>query len=465
MPYSTTNPATGETEREFDELTEDQVDAAVQGAHEAFLLWRARPIEDRTKIVERVGELMLERREELAQLITREMGKLIEEARGEVDLAASIFAHYAKHGAALTADTAYAVDSGAAKVVMRPIGPLIGVMPWNFPYYQVARFAAPNVVLGNTIVLKHAGINPQCALALEQLFQDAGAPDGVYANLFCGSDKIERVIENPLVAGASLTGSEGAGQSVGEIAGRNLKKVVLELGGSDAFIVLDLENADATIAAAVAGRMANTGQSCVASKRFIVLEEIYDEFVERFARELGALTAGDPADESTTLGPLSSASALDDLAEQVEDALAHGAVAVTGGSRIDRPGNYFEATVLTGVPPEARAYKEELFGPVAVVYKVTDDDAAITLANDSPFGLGGTVVGADIAHAERVAERIDTGMVWINHPTGTQADLPFGGIKRSGVGRELADLGINEFVNKKLVRTLPAGSAIGQAGG
>lgn len=465
MPYATTNPTTGETEREYDSIDDAQVDAAVDRAHEAFGRWRAAPMADRSAVVGRVSDLMLERREDLAQLITREMGKLIDEARSEVDLSASIFRYYADQAAELTKDRPYPVESGSAKVVTRPIGALIGVMPWNFPLYQVARFAAPNVVLGNTILLKHAGINPQCALALHELFADAGAPEGVYTNLFCGSDQIERIIENPKIAGASLTGSEGAGKSVGEIAGRELKKVVLELGGSDPFVVLDLDNADATIAAAVAGRMANTGQSCVASKRFIVLDDVYDEFVERFAKELGSLTTGDPADESTTLGPLSSAGAVDDLEEQVDDALEHGAVAVTGGKRIAADGNYFEATLLTGVTPEARAFKEELFGPVAVVYRVADEDEAVALANDSPFGLGGTVVGADLDRAERVAERIDTGMVWINHPTGTQADLPFGGVKRSGVGRELADLGIDEFVNKKLIRTLPAGSDVGQAGG
>jgi succinate-semialdehyde dehydrogenase/glutarate-semialdehyde dehydrogenase len=408
---------------------------------------------------------MAERREDLAQLITLEMGKLIEEARGEVDLAASIFEYYAKHGAQLIADESYDVEDGEAKVVTRPIGPLIGVMPWNFPYYQVARFAAPNIVLGNTILLKHASINPQCALALEQLLTDAGAPEGVYTNLFVDSEKIERIIESPKIAGASLTGSEPAGQSVGEIAGRNLKPVVLELGGSDPFIVLDGENLEKTIEAAVVRRMANTGQSCVASKRFIVLEDVYDAFVEQFAEQLSQLEPGDPAQESTTLGPLSSDGAVNDLEEQVDDALGRGATAVTGGHRIDRPGNYFEATLLTGVTPEMRAFSEELFGPVAVVYRVSDEDAAIKLANGSRFGLGGTVIAADLAHAQEVAERIETGMVWINHPTSTQPDLPFGGVKRSGVGRELAGLGINEFVNKKLIRTLPADVAIGHAGG
>jgi succinate-semialdehyde dehydrogenase/glutarate-semialdehyde dehydrogenase len=465
MPYATTNPATGDTERDFPSMTDEQIDAAIDASRHAYEAWRERPIQERAAVIARVAELMAERREELAQLITLEMGKLIEEARGEVDLAASIFQYYAEHGAQLTADASYDVKDGEAKVVTRPIGPLIGVMPWNFPYYQVARFAAPNIVLGNTILLKHASINPQCALALEQLLTDAGAAEGVYTNLFVDSEKIERIIESPKVAGASLTGSEAAGQSVGEIAGRNLKKVVLELGGSDPFIVLDGENLEKTIEAAVVGRMANTGQSCVASKRFIVLEDVYDEFVKRFAEQLSKLEPGDPAQESTTLGPLSSEGAADDLQEQVDDALGKGATAVTGGHRIDRPGNYFEATLLTGVTPEMRAFSEELFGPVAVVYEVSDEKAAIELANGSRFGLGGTVIAADVAHAQVVADQIETGMVWINHPTSTQPDLPFGGVKRSGVGRELAGLGINEFVNKKLIRTLPAGAAIGHAGG
>jgi succinate-semialdehyde dehydrogenase/glutarate-semialdehyde dehydrogenase len=465
VPYATTNPATGELEREFDTIDAAAVDAAVDRADEAFSSWRARPIAERAQVATRIAELFDERREELAQLVTREMGKLIEQARGEVDLSAKIFRYYADNAERLTKDVPYEVESGSAKVVTRPIGALIGVMPWNFPYYQVARFAAPNIVLGNTILLKHAPINPQCALALQSLFDDAGAPEGVYQNLFCDTDDVERIIDNPKVAGASLTGSEKAGQSVAEIAGRNLKKVVLELGGSDAFIVLDLDNADATITAAVAGRMNNMGQSCVASKRFIVLDEFYDEFVERFAAGIADVVQGDPADESTTLGPLSSAGAVDTLEELVDDALQHGAEAVVGGARIDAPGNYFEATVLTAVTAEARAYTEELFGPVAVVYRAKDEDEAIELANAVPYGLGGTVIGADVERAERVGDRIETGMVWINHPTGTQADLPFGGVKRSGIGRELADLGLGEFVNKKLIRVLPAGSDIGQADG
>jgi succinate-semialdehyde dehydrogenase / glutarate-semialdehyde dehydrogenase len=290
MPYATTNPATGQTEREFSTMSDDEIDDAIERAHDAYQAWRSRPIQDRARVIGRVAELMLERSEELARLITLEMGKLIAEARGEVGLAASIFSYYADHGAELIADESYDVEDGEATVVTRPIGPLIGVMPWNFPYYQVARFAAPNVVLGNTILLKHASINPQCALAIAELLEEAGAPEGVYTNLFVASEKIERIIDSPKVAGASLTGSEPAGQSVGEIAGRNLKKAVLELGGSDPFIVLDGENLERTIQAAVVVRMANTGQSCVASKRFIVLKEVYDRFVAQLATEFAKQT-------------------------------------------------------------------------------------------------------------------------------------------------------------------------------
>ena len=326
--------------------------------------------------------------------------------------------------------------------------------PWNFPLYQVARLAAPNLVLGNTILVKHAESCPQAALALEQLFRDAGAPQGVYTNLFVEIPEIERIIENPLVQGASLTGSERAGASVGEIAGRNLKKSVLELGGSDAFIVLDDGDLDRTVDAAVVGRMSNTGQSCVASKRFIVLDEVYDAFLAAFRSRFAALRAGDPADPDTTLGPISSERAAVGLVEQIDDAVNKGVEVVIGGSRIDRPGAFVQATILTGVTPDMRAYHEELFGPVAVVYRVPDDDAAVALANATAFGLGGSIYSRDVERAGRVAERMESGMVWINQPTSTAPQLPFGGIKRSGYGRELSQLGMHEFANHKLVRTV-----------
>lgn len=454
-PFATVNPLTGETLAEFPAIEGGEVDAAVDRAGHAYEGWRTRPISQRAAVVARAAALMRERKEELAQVITLEMGKLVAEARGEVDLAASILEYYAQHGPDLAAAEPLDVEEGEAYLVSEPLGPLLGVMPWNFPLYQVVRFAGPNLVLGNTVLVKHAGICPQSALALDALFRDAGAPEGVYTNLFVSHDEIARIIDNPVVRGASLTGSEGAGARVAERAGRNMKPSLLELGGSDVFIVLDGEGLERTVRAAVAGRMANTGQSCVASKRFIVLEEVYDDFVEGMRRAFAALRPGDPADESTTLGPLSSEQAAADLAEQIRETVEQGAELVTGGHRIDRPGAFVEPTILTGVKPGMRAYAEELFGPAAVVYRVADEDEAVALANDSSYGLGGSVFCADVERGRRVAERVETGMVWVNHPTSTQPDLPFGGIKRSGYGRELSKLGMQEFVNRKLVRILP----------
>ncbi|MFE1799855.1 NAD-dependent succinate-semialdehyde dehydrogenase [Streptomyces sp. NPDC059517] len=453
--FATVNPATGETLKEFPAVEGGQVDAALETADQAFHAWRGRPIAERAAVVGRAGELMKERKEELAQLITLEMGKLISEARGEVDLAASILGYYAQHGPDFAAAEPLDVEEGEAYLVNEPLGVLLGVMPWNFPLYQVVRFAGPNLVLGNTVLVKHAGICPQSALALESLFRDAQAPAGVYTNLFVSHDEISRIIDSPVVRGASLTGSEGAGAQVAERAGRNLKPSLLELGGSDVFIVLDGENLERTVGAAVAGRMANTGQSCVASKRFIVLEDVYDDFVDGLRRGFEELRPGDPSDEATTIGPLSSEQAASDLADQIRETVDQGAELVTGGHRIDRPGAFVEPTIITGVKPGMRAYAEELFGPVAVVYRVADEDEAIALANDSQYGLGGSVFCADVERGRRVAERVETGMVWVNHPTSTQPDLPFGGIKRSGYGRELSKLGMQEFVNRKLVRILP----------
>ncbi|CAM5280151.1 succinate-semialdehyde dehydrogenase [NADP(+)] [Streptomyces xanthochromogenes] len=453
--FATVNPATGETVAEFDAIEGEEVDARLEAANRAFDAWRRRPIEERAAVVGRAGALMRERKEELAQLITLEMGKLIAEARGEVDLAASILEYYAENGPHFAAAEPLDVDEGEAYLLNEPLGVLLGVMPWNFPLYQVVRFAGPNLVLGNTVLVKHAGICPQSALALESLFFDAEAPEGVYTNLFVGHEEISRIIDSPVVRGASLTGSEKAGAQVAERAGRNMKPSLLELGGSDVFIVLDGERLERTVGAAVAGRMANTGQSCVASKRFIVLADVYDDFVAGLRRAFEELRPGDPADESTTLGPLSSERAAADLVDQIRETVEQGAELVTGGRRIDRPGAFVEPTILTGVKPGMRAYAEELFGPAAVIYRVADEEEAIALANDSQYGLGGTVFCADVERGRKVAERVETGMVWVNHPTSTQPDLPFGGIKRSGYGRELSKLGMQEFVNRKLVRVLP----------
>ena len=456
--FASVNPATGETTDEFEFLPSEQVVPAVEEAHRAYLEWRARPVAERAAVVGRAAELMLEREDDLAATITTEMGKLIGEAHFEVRLAASILRYYAESGPAMLEPERLTVDKGEAEVRDHPVGVLLAIEPWNFPYYQVVRVAGPNLVLGNVILLKHAEINPRCALALESLFRDAGAPAGVFTNLFIRHDDVEAIIAHPAVAGVTLTGSERAGAAVAALAGKHLKKSVLELGGSDPFIVLDAPDMDAVVKTAATGRMANTGQSCVAAKRFIVPADLYDDFVAGLAARMGALQPGDPMDPGTTLGPLSSEQAAQDLAEQVRDAVEKGATVVAGGSRPDRPGAYHDATVLTGVTPEMQAYHEELFGPVAVVYRVADEDEAVELANATRFGLGGTVMCSDPERARRVAERIESGMVWINRPTSTAPELPFGGTKASGYGRELSHLGIHEFANRKLVRTFPAAS-------
>ena len=452
--YKTVNPATGETEKEFPLATKEEVETALAAAQQAFLEWRKAPVEERTKVIARVAELYRERQDELARLIAKEMGKPVVEARGEVKLVASIYDYYATEGPEFLKDERLEVKGGGdALVRSTPIGPLLGIMPWNYPYYQVARFAAPNLVLGNTILLKHAGSCPQSALAIEEIFHDAGLPKGAYTNLFLDNDQVAEIIADSRVQGVSLTGSERAGAAVAEVAGRNLKKYVLELGGSDPFIVLDSDDLDATVKAAVGGRMGNAGQACTASKRFIVLEDLYEPFVEKFTERMARIRPGDPQQEDTRFGPLSSQSAADGLVEQIQDAVDKGATLRTGGHKVDGPGAYVEPTVLTDVTPEMRAFSEELFGPAAVIYKVASVEEAIDLANGSPYGLGGSVFSADPAKAQDVADQLDTGMVFINSVAQTQADMPFGGVKRSGVGRELGRFGMDEFVNKKLIRT------------
>jgi succinate-semialdehyde dehydrogenase/glutarate-semialdehyde dehydrogenase len=464
-PYATTNPYTGETVREFARLGREEVDRAVAAADDAFANWRARPISERAAIVRRAGELLADRSEHLASLVTLEMGKRIEEAGQEAELSAEILRYYGDEGPRLAAARALETDAGDAVLVNEPIGTLLGVEPWNYPLYQVVRLAGPNLVLGNTILLKHARNCPQSALALEAIFRDAGVPAGVYTNLFIDTADIPHIIETPTVRGVSLTGSEGAGAAVARAAGHNLKKSVLELGGSDPFIVLDDDRLERTVEAAAKGRLGNSGQSCVASKRFIVLADVYDAFLAGLADRFAAVTPGDPADPATTLGPLSSASQADTVMEQVEDALAKGATAVVGGGRPDLPGAFVDATILVGVTPDMRAYHEELFGPVAVVHRVADEDEAVALANDSAFGLGGSVFAGDVERARRVADRLESGMVFLNHPALSRPELPFGGIKRSGYGRELADLGMLEFANRRLVCAVPQDAPLGSFAG
>jgi succinate-semialdehyde dehydrogenase/glutarate-semialdehyde dehydrogenase len=452
--YKSVNPATGETLKEFPLATAAGVEHALAASKAAFRDWQAAPVAARAKVMARVAELYRERRDELARLIATEMGKPLAQSRGEVGLVADIYAYYADQGPAFLEDELLEVKGGGEAIVRSaPVGPLLGIMPWNYPYYQVARFAAPNLVLGNTILLKHAGSCPQSALAIEEIFKDAGLPEGAYINLFLSNDQFAEVIADDRVQGVSLTGSERAGSAVAEVAGRNLKKYVLELGGSDPFIVLDSDDLDATVKAAVSGRMGNAGQACTASKRFIILEDLYEAFVEKFTAKMSAIKPGDPLLADTRFGPLSSQGAADGLIEQIKDAVDKGATLRTGGQHVDGPGAYVEPTVLTDVTPGMRAFSEELFGPAAVIYKVASVEEAIELANGSPYGLGGAVFSTDAEKAKDVADQLDTGMVFINSVAETQADLPFGGVKRSGVGRELARFGMNEFVNKKLIRT------------
>jgi succinate-semialdehyde dehydrogenase / glutarate-semialdehyde dehydrogenase len=450
--YAVVDPATGETLKEYPTITNDQLEGAIARAHQAHRDWaQASTVADRAALVRRVGELHSERRKELAEIIVAEMGKPVPQARGEVDFCASIYEFYAENAEALMADEPIDLLGGEGSAVVRrsSLGVLLGIMPWNFPYYQVARFAGPNLIIGNTILLKHAPQCPQSAEAMEQIFADAGFPDGAYVNVYATNEQIEWVIADPRVRGVSVTGSERAGAAVAEIAGRNLKKVVLEMGGSDPFIVLGTDDLDATVEEAVAARIDNAGQSCNAAKRMIVIDELYESFLAKFTAALTAVKPGDPHERGTELGPLSSQVASDRLEDQVRRAVEQGATVLAGGTR---NGNYFAPTVLTDITPENEIYREELFGPVAQVYRVGSEEEAVALANDTPFGLGSYVITNDPEQAERVADGIDAGMVYVNIVGADSAELPFGGTKRSGFGRELGRYGADEFVNKKLIR-------------
>ncbi|MFC8182120.1 NAD-dependent succinate-semialdehyde dehydrogenase [Rhodococcus sp. NPDC057297] len=453
--YATTDPTTGTVVAKFETLTDEQAMESLSAADNAYRDWRTTEVADRAAVLQRVADLHRERETELAELMTLEMGKPIAQARGEVKLSASIFEYYATKGQELLADEELDIaGSGRALVRTAPIGALVGIMPWNFPYYQVARFVAPNLLLGNTILLKHASNCPQQALAIEAMLRDAGSPDGVYRNIFASSDQIADLIADPRIQGVSLTGSERAGSIIGQLAGKHMKKAVLELGGSDPFIVLAGADLGDAVAAAVPGRFGNAGQACTSSKRMIVDASVWDEFLDGFVSAAESWTMGDPTDAATRLGPMSSVSGRDEIAEQVADAVAKGATVHLGGTVPDGDGAYYPATVLSGVTPDMRAYREELFGPVAVLHKVESTDAAIDLANDSPFGLGSAVFTTDDAEASYVTDRLDVGMVGINTTIKSAPDMPFGGVKTSGIGRELGRFGLDEFANKKLVRTL-----------
>ena len=442
--YAVVDPATGDVVQEYPTATDEQVEQALAAAAKAHNEWSKKStVAERADLIRKVAALHTERREELAKIIQREMGKPLDQSLGEVDFSAAIYEYYADNAEKFLADEPIKLLDGDGSALIRrgSVGVLLGIMPWNYPYYQVARFAGPNLVLGNTIVLKHAPQCPESSAALEQIFTDAGYPEGAYVNIYATNEQIADAIADPRVQGVSLTGSERAGAAVAEIAGRNLKKVVLELGGSDPFIVLSSDDLDATVESAMAGRFENTGQACNAAKRFIVASDVYDDFLEKFTAKVLAAADG--------IAPLSSLAAAERLEEQVERAVSNGAKLTSGG---ERKGAFFPPGVLTGVTPDSPAFKEELFGPVATVYKVNSEDEAVELANDTPFGLGSYVFTTDADQAKRVADKIDAGMVFVNCVGAEGVELPFGGVKRSGFGRELGRFGIDEFVNKKLIR-------------
>jgi succinate-semialdehyde dehydrogenase/glutarate-semialdehyde dehydrogenase len=451
VQYAVVNPATGKTLKRVDAISDEEAREAVGRAHRAHEDWLTSTVLQRAETIRRVGELHEQRKQELAEIITREMGKPTAEAIGEVEFCKSIYDFYADNAEGLLADEPITLMGGQGSAFVRKssYGVLLGIMPWNYPYYQVARFAGPNLLIGNTILLKHAQQCPESAAAMEAIFHEAGIPHDAYINLYATHEQIESIIGDPRVRGVSLTGSELAGARVAEIAGRNLKKVVLELGGSDPFIVLGTHDLDGAVDAAVGARLPNAGQACNAAKRFIVVEELYDEFVSKFKEKLTAVRPGDPSTPDTAMGPLSSAQAADFLESQVQRAVDDGAKILTGG---ERDGNYYTPTLLADIGPDNSARYEEFFGPVAQVYRAKDEEEAIRLANDTPFGLGSYVMSEDPDQALRVANRIDAGMVFINGINATGAEMPFGGVKRSGYGRELGRYGVDEFVNKKLIR-------------
>jgi succinate-semialdehyde dehydrogenase / glutarate-semialdehyde dehydrogenase len=452
MAYQSINPFNGELLQTFDQLTDSQVESALAKADSTFQkVWSKASFRDRAKVVGRAASLMLDRKETLARLAAIEMGKRISEGRDEVALSTAILQYYADHAEAFLAPQAINTAMGDAHLEFSPLGVLIGVQPWNFPYYQLARFAAPNLMAGNVLLVKHSSGVPQCALAFQQLFTDAGAPSGAYTNLFASSDQVGALIDDPRTKGIALTGSEQAGESLASRAGKNLKRSTMELGGSDAFIVLEDCDLEFAVKMAVLGRIGNVGQTCIGAKRFIVVGPRAEQFLVAFRDALSQLKPGDPLDESTTLAPLASETALTLLQKQVREAVAHGARLFAGGDRIGHRGAFMQPTILTDVAPDNPAFRQEFFGPVALFFAARDVEEAVAIANNSPYGLGGSVYTSDIEHGKQIASRIETGMVFVNYPFVSAPDLPFGGIKRSGYGKELSSLGIQEFVNKKLI--------------
>ena len=454
MTFATVNPYTNELVKTFPSATREEIVAAIEKADIAFQSWKALPVSDRVSFLQKAADILRQKVDEFAGLITLEMGKTFAEAKGEVELSAQILEYYVRNAEAQLQPRKLPVmdpAEGEAELVYEPLGVLLAIEPWNFPFYQVARILAPQLSAGNTLILKHASNLPQCALAFEQLMKDAGLPEGVFINQFIEHEDVELVLADSRVCGVALTGSEFAGSIVAATAGKHLKKAIMELGGADAFVVLDDADIDKTAAWGVFGRHWNAGQVCVSSKRMILDAKIYDEYLEKYTAGVAALKAGDPMDSETQLAPLSSARAKENLLKQIEEAVKHGATATEVGPKVPPQGNFVQPTILTNVTPDNPAYYQEFFGPVSMIIKAEDEADAINIANDSPFGLGGSVFTSDNERGRRVAGKISTGMVFVNHPTMVKADLPFGGVRRSGYGRELIDLGLKEFVNIKLI--------------
>ena len=451
--YQTINPATGEVLTQYPVIADTDVETIAKNSHQAFATWRALSLAERAAKVAKLADLFEDNVDELAAIMTKEMGKPLAEAKEETQFSAEIFRYYATHGQHLAADTKVSENNDTISYIQRrPVGPLLGIMPWNYPYYQIARFAAPNLVLGNTIILKHAESCPESALAVQRMMDEAGIPTGVYQNVFATHNHISAFIAHPLIQGVSLTGSERAGAAIAEQAGKHLKKAVLELGGSDPYVILSTDDVKAAAQQAFAVRMENTGQACNSNKRIIVMDDIYDEFVAEMTTLAAALKPGDPTtNDDTTYAPLSSEKAATTLLQQLEQAKQAGATIHTGGQREDLPGFYIQPTVITGLPQGSDIYYEEFFGPVITIFRVESDEQALQLANDTQYGLGSAVFATDQTRAQAFAEQLNAGMVGANTSPEESAEVPFGGIKRSGYGRELGPIGMDEFVNKRLM--------------
>jgi len=451
MSIASINPATGETIKTFEPLTERLIDEKLQKAAETFRTYRHTTFGERGTMMARAAEILETEKDNFARLMTMEMGKPIKAAMGEAEKCAWVCRYYGENAGLHLADKLADTDAKKSYVCFQPLGPVLAVMPWNFPFWQVLRFAAPALMAGNVGLLKHASNVPQCALAIEDIFRRAGFPEGVFQTLLVGADAVPRIIEDRRVAAVTLTGSEPAGRSVAGIAGKQIKKTVLELGGSDPFIVMPSADLQAAIITGVKARTINNGQSCIAAKRFIVAAEIYDEFERGFVEKMKALRVGDPLEQATDIGPLATGRILKDLDAQVKASVGAGALILTGGKRLERPGNFYEPTVLANIPHDSPGYCEEIFGPVALLFRVNSIDEAIDLANATTFGLGSAAWTNDANEQERFIEELEAGSVFINGMVASDPRLPFGGVKHSGYGRELGEFGIREFVNIKTV--------------